>query len=100
MILGIGSDLANINRIEETISIFGDRFLKRSFAPVEFKEIKKRQAISMKEYACTLAKRFAAKEAFAKALGTGFREGVFMKDIAIVHQQSGKPQLKIYGGGA
>lgn len=98
MILGIGSDLANIHRIEETISIFGDRFLQRSFAPVEYNEIKKRQAISMKEYACSLAKRFAAKEAFAKALGTGFREGVFMKDIAIVHQQSGKPQLKIYGG--
>ena len=65
---------------------------------VEFEEIKKRQAISAKEYACSLAKRFAAKEAFAKALGTGFREGVFMKDIAIVHQKSGKPQLKIYGG--
>ena len=68
MIVGVGSDLANINRIEETISI------------------------------CSLAKRFAAKEAFAKALGTGFREGVFMKDIAVVHQKSGKPQLKIYGG--
>ena len=98
MILGVGSDLANISRIEETISIFGERFLKRSFAPVEYAEIKRRQAISQKEYACTLAKRFAAKEAFAKALGTGFREGVFMKDIAIVHQKSGKPQLKIYGG--
>ena len=97
MIVGVGSDLANINRIEETISIFGERFLKRSFAPVEFKEIRKRQAISNKEYACSLAKRFAAKEAFAKALGTGFREGVFMKDIAVVHQKSGKPQLKIYG---
>lgn len=98
MIVGVGSDLASINRIEETISIFGDRFLKRSFAPVEYEEIKKRQAISAKEYACSLAKRFAAKEAFAKALGTGFREGVFMKDIAVVHQKSGKPQLKIYGG--
>ena len=76
MIVGVGSDLANINRIEETISIFGERFLKRSFAPVEFKEIRKRQAISNKEYACSLAKRFAAKEAFAKALGTGFR-GVY-----------------------
>ena len=78
MIVGVGSDLANINRIEETISIFGERFLKRSFAPVEFKEIRKRQAISNREYACSLAKRFAAKEAFAKALGTGFREGGFM----------------------
>ena len=76
MIVGVGSDLANINRIEETISIFGERFLKRSFAPVEFKEIRKRQAISNKEYACSL----------------------FMKDIAVVHQKSGKPQLKIYGG--
>ena len=98
MIVGIGSDLASISRIEETISIFGERFLKRSFAPIEYKEIRKRQGISAREYACALAKRFAAKEAFSKALGTGFRDGVFMKDIAVVHQKSGKPQLKIYGG--
>ena len=96
MILGVGSDLANISRIEETISIFGERFLKRSFAPVEFAEIKKRQAISNKEYACTLAKRFAAKEAFVKAVGTGLRGGR-LTEIEVINDALGRPQLVLYG---
>ena len=81
MIVGVGSDIANISRIEETIRKFGPRFLNKIFTKYELSEMSKRQDISAKEYGSMAAKRFAAKEACSKALGTGFREGVFWKNI-------------------
>lgn len=98
MIVGIGSDLANISRIEETIKKFGQRFLNKIFTKYELSEMSKRQGIGTKEYACMASKRFAAKEACSKALGTGFREGVFWKNIEVRHLASGKPILKLSGG--
>ena len=98
MIVGIGCDLANINRLEDTLKQFGSRFLDRAFSEPEKAEIARRKKLSPREYACAAAKRFAAKEACTKALGTGFRDGVFMKDIEIVHQPSGKPEMRLYNG--
>lgn len=98
MIVGIGCDLANIDRLEETLKQFGSRFLDRAFSEPEKAEIARRKKLSPREYACAAAKRFAAKEACTKALGTGFRDGVFMKDIEIVHQPSGKPEMRLYNG--
>ncbi len=98
MIVGIGSDIANISRIEVTINKFGLRFLNRIFTKYELGEMSKRQDVSAKEYASMAAKRFAAKEACSKALGTGFREGVFWKNIEIRHLASGKPTLRLSGG--
>lgn len=98
MIVGIGCDLANINRLEDTLKQFGSRFLDRAFSEPEKAEIARRRKLSPREYACAAAKRFAAKEACTKALGTGFRDGVFMKDIEIVHQPSGKPEMRLYNG--
>lgn len=98
MIIGIGSDLANIERVDHAIAKFGMRFLKRAFAPVEIDEIESKSYYSQREYAAALAKRFAAKEAFSKALGTGFQHGVHMRDVAIVHNANGRPSLKITGG--
>lgn len=98
MIVGIGSDIANISRIEETIKKFGIRFVNKIFTKNEIKEMEKRKNISFREYVSTAAKRFAAKEACSKALGTGFREGVFWKNIEIKHLASGKPTLKLSGG--
>ena len=94
MIIGIGSDLCNIERIERSIERFGDRFLQRVFTDVE------RAKADSRPYtrAGTLAKRFAAKEAFSKAVGTGFKQGVFMKDIGVVNAPSGAPTLKLAGG--
>ncbi len=98
MIVGIGSDLASISRIEETIKKFGPRFLNKIFTKYELSEMSKRADISAKEYASMVSKRFAAKEACSKALGTGFREGVFWKHIEVRHLASGKPTLKLSGG--
>ncbi len=98
MIVGIGCDLANIDRLEETLKQFGSRFLDRAFSETEKAEIARRKKLSPREYACAAAKRFAAKEACTKALGTGFRDGVFMKDIEIVHLPSGKPEMHLYNG--
>ncbi len=98
MIVGVGSDIANISRIEETIRKFGPRFLNKIFTKYELSEMSKRQDISAKEYGSMAAKRFAAKEACSKALGTGFREGVFWKNIEIRHLASGKPTLRLSGG--
>ena len=70
----------------------------RAFSEPEKAEIARRKKLSPREYACAAAKRFAAKEACTKALGTGFRDGVFMKDIEIVHQPSGKPEMRLYNG--
>jgi holo-[acyl-carrier protein] synthase len=94
LILGIGSDLANIERIQHSLDRWGDRFLNRVFTEVE----RAKAASRPHTRAGTLAKRFAAKEAFSKALGTGFRRGVFMKDIGVVNLPSGKPTLSVTGG--
>ena len=94
MILGIGSDLCNIERIERSLQRFGDRFLHRVFTEAERAKAASRPHTS----AGTLAKRFAAKEAFSKAVGTGFKRGVFMKDIGVVNAPSGAPTLHLTGG--
>ncbi len=98
MILGIGNDLSNIQRIEKSLQKFGDRFVERAFSETEKSEIVFRKKISLREYACSVAKRFAAKEACSKALGTGFRNGVFMRDIEVTHLVGGQPVLKLYNG--
>jgi holo-[acyl-carrier protein] synthase len=94
MIVGIGSDLCNIERIQASVDRFGERFLNRVFTDVERAKAARRP-LTM---AGTLAKRFAAKEAFSKAVGTGFRAGVFMKDIGVVNAASGAPTLALTGG--
>lgn len=95
MIIGIGNDLCDIRRIERTIKRFGDRFLNRVFTAEE-----RRKAFSRAHSARTFAKRFAAKEAASKALGTGFRYGVHLKDIGVVNAPSGRPTLALTGGAA
>ncbi len=94
MIVGIGSDLCNIARIENSLERFGDRFLNRVFTEKERAKAASRPLTR----AGTLAKRFAAKEAFSKAVGTGFKRGVFMKDIGVVNLPSGAPTLELTGG--
>lgn len=94
MIIGLGSDLANIERIQASLDRFGERFLNRVFTDVEQAKAARRPFTA----AGTLAKRFAAKEAFSKAVGTGFKRGVFMKDIGVVNEPSGKPTLVLTGG--
>lgn len=93
MILGIGSDLIDIRRIEKTIERFGDRFIERVFTPLERKKAEGRA-----ERVATYAKRFAAKEACSKALGTGFRRGTFWRDMGVVNLPSGRPTLELTGG--
>ena len=93
MILGIGTDLANIERIQGTLDRFGDRFLNRVFTETE-----QRKAESRKDRAGTYAKRWAAKEACSKALGTGFRKGVFWRDMGVVNLASGRPTMVLTGG--
>jgi holo-[acyl-carrier protein] synthase len=95
MILGIGSDLTDIRRIEATLSRFGDRFLNRCFTDIE-----RRKALGRNVAGPTLARRFAAKEACAKALGTGLRRGVFWRDMGVVNLRSGQPTLRLTGGAA
>ena len=94
MIVGIGSDLCNIERIEKSLDRWGDRFLNRVFTDVERAKAARRPFTT----AGTLAKRFAAKEAFSKAVGTGFKRGVFMKDIGVVNAPSGQPTIHPTGG--
>ncbi|MEA3000435.1 MAG: holo-[acyl-carrier protein] synthase [Sphingomonadales bacterium] len=94
MILGIGSDLCNIERIQASLDRFGERFVARIFTETERAKAESRPFTR----AGTYAKRFAAKEAFAKAVGTGFRRGVFMKDIGVVNAPSGTPTLALTGG--
>lgn len=96
MIIGLGSDLCNIERIQASLDRFGDRFLNRVFTETERKKAARRPHT----IAGTLAKRFAAKEAFSKAVGTGFKAGVFMKDIGVVNAASGAPTLALTGGAA
>ncbi|RST29565.1 holo-ACP synthase [Sphingomonas ginkgonis] len=94
MIVGLGSDLCSIERIQASLDRFGDRFLRRVFTATEQGKAASRPFTA----AGTLAKRFAAKEAFAKAVGTGFNRGVFMKDIGVVNLRSGAPTLELAGG--
>ena len=96
MIISIGSDLCNIDRIANSLTRFGERFEQRVFTEVERAKAAKRPFTK----AGTLAKRFAAKEAFSKAVGTGFKAGVFMKDIGVVNARSGAPTLNLTGGAA
>ncbi|CAI3924637.1 MULTISPECIES: holo-ACP synthase [Commensalibacter] len=95
MILGIGSDLCDVRRIEEVLNRHGKRFTQRIFTP---NEIKKAEARYGKTRIGTYAKRWAAKEACAKALGTGFTEDVFYQDIEVINLPSGKPSLKLTNG--
>ena len=94
MIVGIGSDLCNIERIQKSLDRWGDKFLNRVFTDVERAKAARRPYTA----AGTLAKRFAAKEAFSKAVGTGFKRGVFMKDIGVVNAPSGAPTIIPTGG--
>ncbi|QRG05240.1 holo-ACP synthase [Xanthobacter dioxanivorans] len=95
MIIGIGSDFSDARRIARSIERFGDRFLDRVFTPVE-----RAKADRRKLRAETYAKRFAAKEACAKALGTGLSHGVFWRDMGVVNLPSGQPTLALTGGAA
>jgi holo-[acyl-carrier protein] synthase len=99
MIVGIGNDLIDIRRIEKTLARFGDRFVDRIFTDVEKRKAERRKGAG-NAYAATLAKRYAAKEAASKALGTGFRSGVFWRDLGVVNEPSGKPTIVMTGGAA
>ena len=94
MILGIGSDLCNIERIQKSLDRFGERFVNRVFTGTERSKAEGRPFTR----AGTYAKRFAAKEAYSKAVGTGFRRGVYMKDIGVANLPSGAPTLMLTGG--
>jgi holo-[acyl-carrier protein] synthase len=94
LIIGIGSDLCNIERIQNSLDRFGERFERRVFTDAERARAAKRPLTR----AGTYAKRFAAKEAFSKAVGTGFKRGVFMRDIGVVNKPSGEPTLHLTGG--
>ena len=93
MIIGIGNDIIDIRRIEKTIERFGDKFIQRIFTDVEQKKSDRRA-----NRAASYAKRYAAKEACSKALGTGFRAGIFWKDMGVVNLPSGKPTMALTGG--
>jgi len=95
MILGIGNDIIDIRRVERTIERYGERFLDRVFT-----EIERQKSDGRAMRAASYAKRFAAKEACAKALGTGFRQGVFWRDMGVVNLPSGRPTLQLTGGAA
>jgi len=95
MIIGIGVDLCDIRRVEKVLARFGDRFIERVFTQAERERARRRtQAL----HAATFAKRFAAKEACAKALGTGFAQGVFHSDMGVVNLPSGRPTMVLTGG--
>ncbi|WP_199502752.1 holo-ACP synthase [Qipengyuania sp. YIM B01966] len=96
MIIGLGSDLCNIERIQASLDRFGARFEQRVFTAAEQAKAARRPLTR----AGTYAKRFAAKEAFSKAVGTGFKRGVFMKDIGVINAPSGAPTLALSGGAA
>jgi len=95
MIIGLGSDLIDIRRIERTIKRFGERFLNRIFTDVE-----REKSDARKGRIASYAKRFAAKEACSKALGTGFRRGVYWRDMGVVNLASGRPTMRLTGGAA
>jgi holo-[acyl-carrier protein] synthase len=93
VIIGLGSDLIDIRRVERTIERFGDRFTNRIFTEVE-----RRKSDRRRQRAASYAKRFAAKEACSKALGTGLRQGVFWRDMGVVNLPSGKPTIELTNG--
>lgn len=93
MIIGLGSDIVDIRRIEKTLERFGDRFVRRIYTVTEQKKSDRRA-----NRAASYARRFAAKEACSKALGTGFRGGVYWRDLGVVNLPSGKPSMKLTGG--
>ncbi len=93
MIIGLGNDIVDIRRVEKTLARYGSRFTARIFTPIEQKKSDRRA-----ERAASYAKRFAAKEACSKALGTGFRRGVFWKDMGVVNEPSGRPTMVLAGG--
>jgi holo-[acyl-carrier protein] synthase len=95
MIIGLGSDLIDTRRIERTLERFGARFTERCFTDLE--RVKSERRLRRAE---SYARRYAAKEACAKALGTGFRHGVFWRDIGVVNQPGGKPTIELTGGAA
>jgi holo-[acyl-carrier protein] synthase len=95
MIIGIGNDLIDINRVERVLERHGERFTQRVFTPVEIRKSERRRM-----RAASYAKRFAAKEACAKALGTGMSAGVFWRDMGVVNLPSGKPTMALTGGAA
>ena len=99
MILGIGNDIIDIRRIEATLERFGERFTKRIFTEAEMRKAERRKGAGH-GYAATLAKRFAAKEAASKSLGTGFRLGVFWRDLGVTNAVTGKPTIQMTGGAA
>ncbi len=93
VIIGIGSDIIDIRRIEKTLGRFGDRFVNRIYTDIEVKKSERRMN-RVESY----AKRYAAKEACSKALGTGFRKGVFWKDMGVINLPTGKPTMSLQGG--
>jgi holo-[acyl-carrier protein] synthase len=93
MIVGLGNDVIDIRRIEETLERFGTRFTERLFTEIEIRKSDRRA-----QRAASYAKRFAAKEACSKALGTGFRDHVFWKDMGVVNEPSGRPTMVLTGG--
>jgi holo-[acyl-carrier protein] synthase len=93
VIIGIGNDLVDIRRIEKSLARFGDRFVQRIFTEIEQKRSEGRAT-----RAASYAKRFAAKEACSKALGTGLRRGVFWRDMGVINLRSGKPTIALTGG--
>ncbi|QKV18484.1 holo-ACP synthase [Oricola thermophila] len=95
MIVGLGSDLIDIRRVERSLERFGERFIRRIFTDIEREKSERRQA-----RAASYAKRFAAKEACAKALGTGMARGVFWRDLGVVNLPGGKPTMRLTGGAA
>ncbi len=95
MIIGIGSDLIDIRRIEKSLARYGERFVQRLYTPIEQAKSDRRR-----ERAASYAKRFAAKEACAKALGTGMSHGVFWRDMGVVNLPGGKPTMNLTGGAA
>lgn len=95
MMIGLGSDLIDIRRIEKTLERFGSRFIQRCFT-----ELEKTKSDKRRNRAASYAKRYAAKEACSKALGTGFRKGVFWKDMGVINLASGKPTMALTGGAA
>jgi holo-[acyl-carrier protein] synthase len=96
MIIGIGSDIIDIRRIEQTLARFGDRFTHRVYTELERARAERRPL----ERAASFAKRFAAKEACSKALGTGLKQGVFWRDMGVANLVSGQPTIRLTGGAA
>jgi holo-[acyl-carrier protein] synthase len=96
MIIGLGSDICDIRRIEKALERYGQRFIDRVFTPIEQKKSERRGLTRAASY----ARRFAAKEACSKALGTGLNQGVFWRDMGVVNLPSGKPTIALTGGAA